>query len=67
MNDYPVQSSLSSGSNDQIGLPSVDQPMLPTNGYVMVGDNIDKTVRPSFQRLDRTTQSYCTTFIRIQF
>ena len=28
-----------------------------TNGYVIVGDNIDKNVRPSFQRHDRTTQS----------
>ena len=30
---------------------------LHTNGYVIVGDNIDKNVRPSFQRHDHTTQS----------
>ena len=28
------------------------------NGYVMVIDNIDMNIRRSFQRVDRTTQSY---------
>ncbi|XP_065908049.1 uncharacterized protein [Dysidea avara] len=27
------------------------------SGYVIVGDNIDKNIRPSYQRQDRTTQS----------
>jgi len=34
---------------------SVNRPM--TSGYVIVGDNIDKNVRPSYQRHDRTTRS----------
>ena len=29
-----------------------------SNGYVIVGDNIDKNVRPSFQRTDRKTESW---------
>ena len=28
------------------------------NGFVIVGDNIDKNVRPSFQRADRKTESW---------
>ncbi len=28
-------------------------------GFKIVGDNIDKNVRPSYQRLDRQTQSLC--------
>lgn len=26
-------------------------------GYILVGDNIDKNIRPSFQRIDKTTRS----------
>jgi len=28
------------------------------DGFVIVGDNIDKNVRPSFQRVDRKTESW---------
>ena len=29
-----------------------------SDGFVIVGDNIDKNVRPSFQRIDRKTDSW---------
>ena len=37
INDYPVQSSLSSGSNDQIGLPSVCWPTHVTHKWICNG------------------------------
>jgi len=63
IHDGPVQNSptssfLSPDRHNEISLhSSVGQPMFPVNSYVIVGDNIDKNVRPAFQRLDRSTQS----------
>lgn len=36
--------------------PNMEQPF-DAVGYAIIGDNIDKNVRPSYQRQDRTTQS----------
>ena len=32
--------------------------IVPVNGFVIVGDNIDKNVRPSFQRQNHQTESW---------
>ena len=53
----PSQPSLSPARPNQLNQTASTSQPLHTNGYVVVGDNIDKNVRPSFQRHDRTTQS----------
>ena len=58
-NSFP----LLTATNDQAtNTQRCPQPTLPNTskhcfGYVIVGDNIDKNIRPSYQRQDHTTQS----------
>lgn len=37
-------------------IPSTENSM--PDGFIIVGDNVDKNVRPSFQRADRKTESW---------
>jgi len=62
VNDFAVEQSEVRGSvgersnGDQSISTTVTR---PTEGFIIVGDNIDKNVRPSFQRVDRTESWHC--------
>ena len=44
--------------NEPLEPASVDIPSPSCEGYVLCIDNVDMNVRPSFQRVNRTTESY---------
>ena len=46
----------------QLSGTAVTATSVPANGFVLVGDNIDKNIRTSFQRKDYQTESLATLF-----